>query len=95
MDTPETPDTEITEAPEAPETQCDQPSSARTTRVPTYIKAHKVKALIKSNGRRTSPEFLLLLDQKVEALVNKACQVHNGGKKTLDATVAGHVGIAG
>lgn len=72
------------------------PASDRPKRpLPTYLKGHKVKALIKQLGRRSGDEFILLLDKYVEKKIKQACEVHNGGKKTLDATVAGHVGITG
>ena len=52
-----------------------------------------VRKLIKESGRRVSPEFLQLLDRHIEAKVKKACDTHNGAKKTLDAAVAGVAGI--
>lgn len=58
-----------------------------------YIVVSKVRELCKKNGRRLSKEFLHSLDAHVEDKVNKACQVHNGGKQTLDCVVAAHVGI--
>lgn len=75
-----------------PANQTETPSKAPNY-LPTYLKNHKIKALIKANNRRCGPEFMKLLDKHVEALVTRACGVHNGGKKTLDATVAGFAGI--
>jgi hypothetical protein len=55
-----------------------------------YIKPAAVKKLIKSHGKRTAAEFLLALDNYVERAVIRAASEHNGGKKTVDASVAGH-----
>ena len=55
-----------------------------------YIKPSAVKALIKKHGKRTASEFLLALDHYVERAVLRAVAEHNGGKKTVDASVAGH-----
>jgi hypothetical protein len=55
-----------------------------------YIKPAAVKKLIKSHGKRTAAEFLLALDNYVERAVIRAAAEHNGGKKTVDASVAGH-----
>jgi len=55
-----------------------------------YIKPAAVKKLIKSHGKRTAAEFLLALDNYVVRAVIRAAAEHNGGKKTVDASVAGH-----
>ncbi|NBO52208.1 MAG: hypothetical protein EBU83_02055 [bacterium] len=55
-----------------------------------YIKPAAVKKLIKSHGKRTAAEFLLALDNYVERAIIRAASEHNGGKKTVDASVAGH-----
>lgn len=60
---------------------------------PKFFKGSVVRKLIKDHGRRVSPEFLQLLDRHIEAKVKKACDTHNGNKKTLDAAVAGVAGI--
>lgn len=56
-----------------------------------YIKANKVKSLVKSHGKRTSKEFLASLDRLIERKVREAVAEHNGGKKTLDASLAAYV----
>ena len=56
-----------------------------------FIKPAAVKALIKSHGKRTSKEYLDALDRYVERAIARAIAEHNGGKKTIDASVAGHV----
>jgi len=56
-----------------------------------YVVQSAVRALIKENGKRCSEEFLLALDDLVRRKVVAACKQHNGGIKTLDATVLGHV----
>ena len=54
------------------------------------IKSAAVKRLAKSNGRRVSAAYLLCLDEKVRRLVEAGCRVHNGGRVTLDETIAIH-----
>lgn len=56
-----------------------------------YLNQAAVRKLIKENGKRSSQEYLLALDDLVRSRTNAACRVHNGGKKTLDASVLGHV----
>jgi hypothetical protein len=58
-----------------------------------YIVESKVKKLIREQGKIPGKEFLLALDIFVAVKIKQACKVHNGGKKTLDATVAGYAGI--
>lgn len=52
-----------------------------------FITVSAVRKLVHGKGRRISPEFLAALDSAVSALVRKACEAHNGGAKTLDASV--------
>ncbi len=54
---------------------------------PTFVVVSAVKKLVHGKGRRCSPEFVEALDVAVNALVRKACDSHNGGAKTLDASV--------
>ena len=56
-----------------------------------YLKPAAVKKLIKGHGKRTSKEFLEALDRYVERAVLRATEEHNGGKKTVDASVAAFV----
>ena len=58
---------------------------------PKYIKTAAIKLLAKGEGKRISLAALYMLDEKVGRLVNKACSVHNGGKKTIDETVMTHI----
>lgn len=44
-------------------------------------------------GRRISADFMVVLHQHLIHKLNAACSVHNGGKKTLDASVAAFVGL--
>jgi histone H3/H4 len=56
-----------------------------------YIKPAAVKRLIKEVAdKRTAKEFLMALDAYVERAVRRAAAEHNGGKRTVDASVAGH-----
>lgn len=56
-----------------------------------YLNQSAVRKLVKENGKRSSAEFLMALDDLVRSRVNAACKVHNGGRATLDASVLGHV----
>lgn len=58
-----------------------------------YIKSPAVKKLAKALNRRVGTDFLVALDAHIESRIYAACKVHNGGKKTLDAGVAGYVGV--
>ena len=60
---------------------------------PKYFKGSVVRKLIKDSGRRVAPEFLQLLDRHIETTLKKACETHNGSKKTLDAAIAGMIGL--
>ena len=54
-----------------------------------YIKGSAVKALIRQTaGKRTSKEFLEALDRFIAVKVEGCAREHNGGKKTVDASVA-------
>lgn len=81
-------DTEITTTDATPDEK-----NAAAYYSPKYFKGSVVRKLIKDSGRRVSPEFLQLLDRHIETIVKKACETHNGSKKTLDATIAGMVGL--
>lgn len=56
-----------------------------------YIKPTQIKAAVKAEGKRISEEALMVLDAEVQAIISRACAVHNGGRKTIDATVLAHV----
>lgn len=47
--------------------------------------------MVKSHGKRTSKEFLAALDRLIERKVKESVAEHNGGKKTLDASLAAYV----
>jgi len=55
-----------------------------------YLKPAAVRKFIKSHGKRTSHEYLAALDRYVEYKLLQSVEVHNGGKKTLDAGVAAY-----
>lgn len=60
----------------------------------TYLVVSKIKALARENNRRVGHGFLKALDARVREMVIGACRVHNGGKKTLDYSVAEFSGCA-
>lgn len=63
---------------------------ASTTKT-VYIKTSTIKKFAKAHGKRVSADFLAALDRWVENKVLLAAKEHNGGKKTIDAAVAGFV----
>jgi hypothetical protein len=58
-----------------------------------YIVVSAVRKRLNADGRRAGSEFLEALDRHVARLLDDACAVHNGGKKTLDSSVAIWIGI--
>lgn len=54
-----------------------------------------IRALVKEHGRQLGRDFIYLLEAHIERKVREACGVKNGGKKTIDASVAGFVGVRG
>lgn len=58
-----------------------------------YLNVFQVKKLVKDNGKRTGKDFLVQLDKFIESKVLEATKVHNGSKVTIDAEIAGVVGI--
>ena len=59
----------------------------------TYIKPSKIRAKIRTGGRRVGKDFLHALDAFIDHKLEVALRVQNGGKKTLDADVAVYIGI--
>lgn len=58
-----------------------------------YINAAAIKKVIKASGKRTGKDFLQAVDDMVGSKVEKALNIHNGSKVTLDADVAALAGI--
>jgi len=58
-----------------------------------FLNVKAVREACKENGRRVGKDFLSLLDEHIQESLRLACEVHNGGKKTLGADVAGYVGL--
>lgn len=59
----------------------------KRTRICTLVNVHRVKQIAKDHGKRISPEALAMLAGHVEDRVKAACAVHDGGSKTVSATV--------
>jgi hypothetical protein len=56
-----------------------------------YIRPAAIRALIRqAAGKRVSKEFLIALDRFVELKVKASAAEHNGGKKTVDGSVAAY-----
>jgi len=58
-----------------------------------FIKPAGVRKYLKEKEKRVSPAFLYALEAFIQRKIDQAAAEHNGGKKTLDAEVAGYVGI--
>lgn len=58
-----------------------------------FLNQSAIRKFCRERGRRTGSDFLTMLDWFISKKLGSACQVHNGGKKTLDAHVAGFIGI--
>lgn len=56
-----------------------------------YIKASAVRAEAKAHGKRASKDFIEALDRLVGRKLVVALAEHNGGRKTMDAGLAGFV----
>lgn len=60
----------------------------------SYIKTAPLKKLaLESHKKRLSTEFLKALDDMVKQKIDEACSIHNGGRKTVDITIAAYTGI--
>ena len=58
------------------------------------INKKAVKEIAKTHNKRVSGEFIKILDDFVIRTIESACNIHNGGKITLDAEVAGFIGLS-
>lgn len=52
-----------------------------------------IRKIAKQHDRRLGNEFANALNDFVIYKVIEACQIHNGGKKTLDKDIAVYAGI--
>lgn len=59
----------------------------------SYIKVAPLKKLALANKKRLSTEFLVALDEMVKAKIIEACSIHNGGRKTIDISIAAYTGV--
>jgi hypothetical protein len=58
----------------------------------SFIKSSAVRKEVRLvHGKRVSKDFLEALDRMVQRKVREACKEHNGGKKTLDASLAAYI----
>jgi histone H3/H4 len=55
-----------------------------------YIRPAAVRRAAKEAGKRVSKEYLEALDRYVGRAIERALAEHNGGRKTLCATIAAH-----
>jgi len=59
----------------------------------SFINKKAIKDLAKEHGRRVGRDFMNALDLYIEHKIIAACKEHNGGKITLDNSLAYHVGL--
>ena len=59
----------------------------------TLLNHSAVKKLAKEHNKRVGKDFFACLEKHVEKKIVKACKIWNGQKKTLDAVIAGFVGL--
>ena len=59
----------------------------------SYINASAIKKLVREGGKRPGKDFLQAVNDMVGSKLEKALQIHNGSKKTLDLEVATLAGI--
>lgn len=52
-----------------------------------------LRRICKTHSRRLGTDFEIALRRFVERKLAAACAVHNGGKQTIDLTIAAHVGL--
>lgn len=48
-----------------------------------YINAKAIRDLIRSSGRRAGGDFLQVVDSYIAERVKRACELHDGGRKTV------------
>jgi len=58
-----------------------------------YINISKVKQFCKTKNRRVGADFTFALNAFIQDRLNKACEIKNGGKITLDGDVARFIGF--
>jgi hypothetical protein len=58
-----------------------------------FLNQKAVKDYCHEHGKRVGKEFLDLFNAFIEKKLKVACGTHNGSKKTLDASIAGFVGL--
>lgn len=56
-----------------------------------YIKAKNIKGLASGHGKRVSKDFLEAFERYVHDKLLDCLEEHNGGKKTLDASLASYM----
>lgn len=56
-----------------------------------YLVVSRVKQRAKDAGKRVGADFLARFNAFIDAKLEEAVRVHNGGKATLDAAVADYI----
>lgn len=56
-----------------------------------YINATAIRKALKEKGRRCSPAALSWFDHLIQDRIDAVVRLHNGGKKTIDSALLGHV----
>lgn len=58
-----------------------------------YVVVSAVKARLKEHGKRCGKDFLLALDCFIDEKLEAAGRCHDGGRRTVDASVATWIGL--
>lgn len=61
--------------------------------MPKFLVESTCRDFCHERGRRWGAGFKAALERFIERKLAAACQVHNGSKRTLDASVANHIGL--
>ena len=60
-----------------------------------YLKENRVRARVHELGKRIGKDGVAYLDMLIDDAIGAAVKIHNGGRRTIDATVLRHVCKAG
>lgn len=52
-----------------------------------YVHVTAVRKMVNSKGKKVSRGFLAALDSHIYKLLERATQIHNGGRKILDGAL--------
>ena len=59
----------------------------------SFLNKKAIRDYCKQRDRRAGKAFIEIMERVIERHLKNACEAHNGGKVTLDETVAGYIGL--